>query len=496
MYPVSQDYLDAIATDPVHTSIELRFWTNGTLAFTMHDRNIVTGSLSIQKQCMNNDGFNVGGVYAGEFNVTIMPDSDFDVFEYPVTDAEIRVIYKMGLYKQNGSWVYENIPLGRFYVDDIDLHNSGIEITAYDRMLVFGDTDISSVIKGNAYTVINALCELAGVNLGTPQSAFSNFINHNKTFRIKPKWVDNARDALSYVCAAIGCFATMGRTGDLEIRPLNVDFIAYDDSLSRAERLSSLTALGFTRVKRVRSNFITEVTDKDGETKKEFVQYKASTNRAKGGVLDLGENPVVWENQQAVVNNLASEFYQTNYTAAKWETISNPIYDLGDRLRLVHPENNRTIVTLLTAVNWKYHGVESHEGYGSDKGVIGKAFKSINATNEVVAGNETISVNITINAGEDDIITVKDEENNTLTTVTFATGASTGTTTLDIPANGAILTFTSTVYGQSVQKMIEGDDEVTVSITVNITILSTVDDIVTIKDENGVTLATVNCPEV
>lgn len=417
MYNVSNDYKTAIATDPVHTSIELRFWTNDTLAFTMHDRNIVPGSLSIQKQCMNNDGFGVGGVYAGELNVTIIPDDNFDIFEYPVTDAEIRVIYKMGLYKQNGAWVYENVPLGRFYVDDINLRNSGIEITAYDKMLVFGDTDISSVIKGNAYTVINALCTLCGVDLGTTQSAFSDFINHNKMFRIKPKWVDNARDALSYVCAAIGCFATMGRTGDLEIRPLNIDFIAYDDSLSRAERLSSLTAMGFTRVKRVRANFITEVTDKDDEVKKEFVRYKATTGRTKGGVLDLGDNPVVWDNQQAVIDNLASEFYQTNYTAAKWETISNPIYDLGDRLRLVHPENNRTIVTLLTAVNWKYHGVESHEGYGSDKGVIGKAFKSINATNEVVGSNETITVTITINSVADDVVTVTDENGNVLATV-------------------------------------------------------------------------------
>lgn len=417
MYNVSNDYKTAIATDPVHTSIELRFFTNGVLAFTMHDRNIVPGSLSIQKQCMNNDGFGLGGVYAGELNVTIIPDDNFDIFEYPVTDAEIRVIYKMGLYKQNGAWVYENVPLGRFYVDDINLRNSGIEITAYDKMLAFDDGDITEVIKGNAYTVINALCTLCGVGLGTTQSDFNDFINHGKTFRIKPKWVDNARDALSYVCAAIGCFATMGRTGDLEIRPLNIDFIAYDDSLSRAERLSSLTAMGFTRVKRVRANFVTEVTDKDGEVKKEFVRYKATTGREKGGVLDLGDNPVVWDNQQAVIDNLASEFYQTNYTAAKWETISNPIYDLGDRLRLVHPSNNRTIVTLLTAFTWKYHGVESHEGYGADKGIQGKPFKSINATNETVAANETITVTVTIISTVDDVVTVTDEDGNVLATV-------------------------------------------------------------------------------
>lgn len=418
MYNVSQDYLTALATDPIHTSIQLRFWIEGELAFTMLDRNIIPGSLTIQKQCMNNDGFGVGGVYAGELNVTLMPDDDFDMFDYDVADAEIRVIYRMGLYKEAGAWVYEDIPLGRFLVDDVDLKGDNCyQISAYDKMTLFTDVDIDEVIKGDAYSVIFGLCDLVGVDLGTTQSAFSNFINHNKTFRIKPKWVDNARDALSYVCAAIGCFATMGRTGDLEIRPLNVDFIAYDDSLSRAERLSSLTAMGFTRVKRVRANFVTEVTDKDGETKKEFVRYKATTGRAKGGVLDLGDNPVVWENQQAVVNNLASEFYQTNYTAAKWETISNPIYDLGDRLRIVHPDNRKTIKTLLTSIEWTYHGIQTCKGFGEDKGVMGRSAKALNATNEVVGSNETISVTVTINTIADDVVTVTDEDGNVLATV-------------------------------------------------------------------------------
>lgn len=417
MYNVSQAYKTAIATDPVHTSIQLRFWIDGALAFTMLDRNIIPGSLTIQKQCMNNDGFGVGGVYSGELNVTLIPDDDFDMFDYDVADAEIRVIYRMGLYKEAGAWVYEDIPLGRFRVDDIDRKGELYTVTAYDKMMLFNDGDIDEVIKGDAYSVIFGLCDLVGVDLSTTENQFENFINSALMYRIKPKWCDNARDALAYVCACIGCFATIGRTGDLEIRPLNIDFIAYDDSLSRAERLSSLTAMGFTRVKRVRANFITEVTDKDGEVKKEFVRYKATTGREKGGVLDLGDNPVVWDNQQAVIDNLASEFYQTNYTAAKWETISNPIYDLGDRLRLVHPSNNRTIVTLLTAFTWKYHGVESHEGYGADKGIQGKAFKSINATNETVAANETISVTVTINTIADDVVTVTDENGNVLATV-------------------------------------------------------------------------------
>ncbi len=417
MYPVSQDYLDAIATDPVHTSIELRFFTNGTLAFTMHDRNIVPHSLTIQKQCMNSDGFGVGGVYAGELNVTIMPDENFDIFEYPVNDAEIRVIYKMGLRKEAGAWVYENIPLGRFLVDSIDFKGECYSITAFDKMLLFNDGDINEVIKGNAYAVIDALCSLCGVDLGTSQSDFNDFINHGKTYRIKPKWVDNARDALSYVCACIGCFATMGRTGQLEIRPLNVDFIAYDDSLSKNERLSSLAALGQTRVKRVRANFVTTVTDKDGDEKREFVRYKAGTGRAHGGILDLGDNPVVWNNPQEIIDNLAEEFYQTDYNAAQWEMMSNPIYDLGDRLRIVNPDNRKTIKTLLTSIEWVYHGVQTCKGFGEDKGVMGRSAKALNATNEVVGSNETITVTITINSVADDVVTVTDENGNVVATV-------------------------------------------------------------------------------
>ena len=212
-----------------------------------------------------------------------------------VSNAEIRVVYKMGLRKENNEWVYEDVPLGRFLVDDIDFKGSGLyQITAYDKMTLFSDTDIDEAIHGTARQVINSLCTLAGVSLATTAAQCEEFINSALTYRIKPKWVDNARDALAYVCACIGCFATMGRTGDLEIRPLTLDYSEYDDSLSRNERLTSLCAMGKTRVKRVRGNFVTTVTDKNGDEKKEFKRYKADTGRDRGGILDLGDNPSQW----------------------------------------------------------------------------------------------------------------------------------------------------------------------------------------------------------
>lgn len=392
MYAVSNDYLTALATDPIHTTVQLRFWINGALAFTMHNRNIIPSSLKIQKQCMNNDGFGVGGVYAGELNVTIIPDENFDLFDYDVSNAEIRVIYKMGLRKENNEWVYEDVPLGRFLVDDIDFKGSGLyQITAYDKMTLFSDTDIDEAIHGTARQVINSLCTLAGVSLATTAAQFEDFINSALTYRIKPKWVDNARDALSYVCSCIGCFATMGRTGDLEIRPLTLDYSEYDDSLSRNERLTSFAAMGKTRVRRVRGNFVTVVTNDAGEEKKEFVKYKANTGRAKGGILDLGDNPSQWDDMQEVVDNLAEELYAVNYTAATFTTISNPIYDLGDRIRIVHPDSGKTVITLLTGIEWVFHGVQTHKGAGNDKGVQTSSTKNQNSANSVTADNNTVT---------------------------------------------------------------------------------------------------------
>jgi hypothetical protein len=154
------------------------------------------------------------------------------------------------------------------------------------------------------------------------------------------------------------------------------------------------------------------------------------------------------------------------------------------------------VITLLTAFNWKYHGVESHEGRGSDKGIIGKTAKGLNIANETVAANEIITVTITVMAGVDDVITITDEDGNTVTTITFASGESTGSTTIDIPAGGVFLIFTSSVLSDSIGELVMGDTTITFHITVTVTITSSVNDVVTITNAGGEVLATVDCPEV
>lgn len=70
-----------------------------------------------------------------------------------------------------------------------------------------------------------------------------------------------------------------------------------------------------------------------------------------------------------------------------------------------------------------------------------------------------------------------------------------GTVTLEIPANGANLTFESALQSVSNTKFVSGDTEITITPTkknVDITVNSVVGDVVTIKDRYGNIKATVN----
>lgn len=70
-----------------------------------------------------------------------------------------------------------------------------------------------------------------------------------------------------------------------------------------------------------------------------------------------------------------------------------------------------------------------------------------------------------------------------------------GTATIDIPAGGVNLTFTSALQGISNDKFVTGDTEITITPTkknVDITVNSVVGDVVTIRDRYGNTKATVN----
>lgn len=109
------------------------------------------------------------------------------------------------------------------------------------------------------------------------------------------------------------------------------------------------------------------------------------------------------------------------------------------------------------------------------------------------------SIRITFYGADGDTIIVTDTGGTEVTRIVFATGSTSGVYQGNLIQKYETYTFTSVTLESTKTLEITSSNmtvDLTVSIEVTLTINSVVDDVVTITDEDGVVLATVNCPEV
>ena len=138
MYAVSEQYKAAMK-QPVQ-----RFRMTGKVgraSFT--DDNILSGSFSSTNQCSDDSSVQIGQVYIGELDVTLM---NVNIARYSWKGQEIAPVF--GMHLSDGT--YEDVPLGVFYIAEANWTLSGVEITAYDGMSLFDKTvSLSSFSHSN-----------------------------------------------------------------------------------------------------------------------------------------------------------------------------------------------------------------------------------------------------------------------------------------------------------------------------------------------------------
>ena len=125
MYSVSDAYKAAMK-QPVQ-----RFRMTGKVGrVSFTDDNILSGSFSITNQCSDDSSVQIGQVYIGELDVTLM---NLQIPRYSWKDQEIAPVFGMRL--ADGS--FEDVPLGVFTIDSAKHTASGVVIKAYDHMAKF-----------------------------------------------------------------------------------------------------------------------------------------------------------------------------------------------------------------------------------------------------------------------------------------------------------------------------------------------------------------------
>lgn len=355
MYPVSQDYIDAIYNnDERNTKIEGTVILKDNSAINVTSEHIIPGSLYISEQCFSGDDIDIGSVYASEIGFSLLTDI---TNPYALNGARIQLDFGIDT---TGELNFEYVPLGYYYVTDIERKTRSVNIKGLDGMVLFDREDLIGVLRtGTPRELIDSICTKVGVLLYTDVSTFATFPNAPTVFILpEDSKVETCRDYLMWVCQLIGCFARMNRMGHLEIVPVEV-------------RDSVITILPEHRMSSNVSDFYTKVTRlsmKIGET-----EYSRGDDT--GGSMNLEENPLLIEEGESKINTVLANILPSlaEYTPFNADLYGDPALQAGDFIDIkvdrnidLYPnaDENGIVKSLISHHTWRYRGTHNIKAAG------------------------------------------------------------------------------------------------------------------------------------
>lgn len=124
---VSDDYKKAIKADVRKVRMRLRVTLSNGSIFTVSDSGILKGSLYVDWRLVSNDDFEIGNLYAAELGVQLFWNDN----PYILREATIEPYFWLYIAKTG---LYEEVPLGRFNVSEIERHKNYVGIKALDDL--------------------------------------------------------------------------------------------------------------------------------------------------------------------------------------------------------------------------------------------------------------------------------------------------------------------------------------------------------------------------
>lgn len=236
MYSVSDAFKNAIKNVVIEYSLE---GTIGTVAFTQN--NVVQGTFHISNQCTDTNEIVLGSAYIGQLEATFTGLSTYisrnDWVDKVITPY-VRVV--------TGENTTELIPMGIFTIKEVKHTAYGTEVKAYDNMYKFDKLLDATNFDLNAqpYDFLQIICSQCDVVLGMSRADVEDLPNGEHTMYMcgcRKETTDYAsdvetyRDALFYLAQACACFATINRSGQLELRKYKQ---STTDTITEAHRIA------------------------------------------------------------------------------------------------------------------------------------------------------------------------------------------------------------------------------------------------------------------
>jgi len=314
MYPVSEAYKNAIAQNERNVKIAGTITLKNGTVINISDEDIVQGSLYVSEQCVSGEDIEIGNVYASELGLSLNSPP-----ENPYALDGARIVLNFGIETSDDVWEY--VPLGYFYVTEIERKTNAVALKALDGMILF-DTDLSGVLTtGTPYEMISSCCTKVGITLATDSATFSTFANGNMTFTFPAdSKVQTCRDLIMWLCQLTGTFARMNRLGQLEIVPAKLG--ASVKTIDKQQRFTSDVSDSYVK--------ITKVAMKVGD-----VEYSQGTD---GMTMVLEENPLLVGKSETeintVLNNILNQVTTAEYIPYSVNFAGDPALQAGDYINL------------------------------------------------------------------------------------------------------------------------------------------------------------------
>lgn len=343
MYNVSSDYKNAIKSNSRYTlvigTVEL---TDGSV-IDVNDGNLVQDSLSINWQCLdNNDTLNFGGAVAAELSIGLFSD----LSRYAFLDAKITLIFKLYLETVDNEQVFEEVPLGVFYVNDSEKNANRVTLTAYDALSKLDKPIGSHVFLGEPLDILTEICEMCEMTIGVDATSILNFPNHSENIQLdQTNGCTSFREVAMAVAQMLGAFVVADRLGRLNIRAFkttSVDTLAehHRYKFIPADYYCAYTSISITGLK---GTFTANGSIPHPDMPKGLTMYMDDAP-----AWDYGMESTLQLRTQALMNYLQN----LSYTPATLNMPNNPAYDCGDLITLV--VGNSLLYVLVTEIQWTY----------------------------------------------------------------------------------------------------------------------------------------------
>ena len=356
MYSVPDGYLAAIRaptrTDRLAGKITL---TNGT-SIPLNDSAVISGSLSVDNQCVSGQELAFGSVYMGQASLQLRTELSSAAFY----DAALEIDYEIQL--ADGSWY--TLPVGRYTVAEAERSAAVVSLTGYDNMLKLQRSFSGSVILGDAYTMLTQIADTCGVELAQSEAEIKALSPNAEILRQLDGTynVSTWRDCAGAIAQLLAGFATIDRLGRLRICQFGAaPCVTLSESARTVAKISDFSC-----------HYAALVIETDSET------FTSDIEGESGLEMTISDMPLAEsgtnEVRQGICDAVFDKLRLLDYTPATVTMPGDPALELGDRVAL--PTKDTTPETLATHLVWKFRGEMTLKGVGKNPYLAGATTKT------------------------------------------------------------------------------------------------------------------------